>query len=263
MRFRITVRKDGLPEQERVVEAPSRFDVYRQVSAEGGFVASIEEAHGFSLLALSRLNISIGTGIKRIEVIRLAKNLSAMLNAGLSISRALSVIERQSSNKRLKKVATGLSESVKKGSSFHEAVAEYPGVFSELFVAMARSGEESGSLADSLAVVGTQMEHAEELVRKIRGAMIYPAIVIVAVVIVTILMLIYVVQTLTATFEALNVELPLSTRVIVALSNFMVGNAVITLAAFILAFLGILLFVRLRLGRRAILAVALCLPLAG
>src|ERR1035437_5124595 len=133
MQFQATIRKEGTPDQVRVIEAPSRFAVYDQVRNEGGLVISIVERHGFTLGRFSRFNITIGTGVKRAEVIRTAKNLSAMLSAGLSISRSLSVIERQSSNTHLKAIATGLSESVKKGSSFHEALAAYPKVFPELF----------------------------------------------------------------------------------------------------------------------------------
>ncbi len=206
------------------------------------------------------LNITFGTGVKRSEIIRTAKNLSAMLSAGLSISRALSVIERQSSNKRLKAIVTGLSEAIKNGSSFHEALTAYPKVFPEIFVAMARSGEESGSLADSLTVVALQMERSEELVRKIRGAMIYPAIVVVAVVIVGILMLIYVVPTLTSTFTSLGVKVPLATRIIVALSDFMVAHVVLVLGAISAFFMGSIAFVRSRIGSRVVLAAALYLP---
>src|SRR3989338_1559042 len=229
MKFRIQKRKDGSQDETRIIEADSRFAVYNQIKNEGGSVVSIEEQIGFNLGMLSRFNISIGTGIKRIEVIRTAKNLSAMLGAGLSISRALSVIERQSSNKSLKKITTGLSDSIKKGSSFHEALAQYPKVFSELFVAMTRAGEESGSLSGSLSVVALQMERSEELSRKIKGAMIYPSIVITAIIIVGILMLMYVVPTLTSTFESLGVQVPLATRVIVAISNFMVAHSLIVL----------------------------------
>ncbi|MFA5942351.1 MAG: type II secretion system F family protein [Candidatus Paceibacterota bacterium] len=263
MKFRVTIRKDGVPDETRIVEAPSRFEVYDLVRNEGGFVASIEEQSGRVLDVFSRFNISIGTGVKRIEIIRTAKNLSAMLSAGLSISRALSVIERQSSNKHLKAIAAGLSESVKKGSSFHEALALYPRVFPELFAAMARAGEESGSLAESLSVVALQMERSEELVRKIKGAMIYPIIVITAVVIVGILMLIYVVPTLTSTFTALGVEVPLATRVIVALSNFMVSHVSLAVGTLIALVAGAVVFVRSRSGSRLVTATALHLPVIG
>ncbi len=252
-----------MPDETRAIEAPSRFDIYDQIRDEGGFVISIAERREFTLGALSRFDISIGTGIKRMEIIRTTKNLSAMLAAGLSISRALSVIERQSSNKHLKAIASGLAESVKKGSSFHEALALYPKVFPEIFVAMARSGEESGSLADSLIVVALQMERSEELVRKIKGAMIYPAIVITAVVIVGVLMLIYVVPTLTSTFTSLGVQVPLATRVIVALSNFMVAHVSLVLLALVVLVGGGAVFVRSKFGNRVVLAIALRLPVIG
>lgn len=260
MKYRITIRKDGAPDTVRTVEAASRFAVYEQVKGEGGVVISVEEHQGFSLAALSRFNIALTPGVKRMEIIHMAKNLAAMLSAGLSISRALSVIERQSSNKRLKKVVAGLAESVRKGSSFHEALALYPRVFPALLIAMARAGEESGSLAASLTMVALQMERSEELIRKIRGAMIYPAIVIVAIIIVSVLMLIYVVPTLTATFTALGVEVPLATRVIVAISNFMVANASLTFLGLLALLIGVILFLRSKLGGRAVLSVSLYTP---
>ncbi len=261
MKFRATIRKEGLPDEVRTIEAPTRFAVYEQIQKEGGTVAELEEGGGLRLQNL--LSVTIGTGIKHSEVIRLAKNLSAMLSAGLSLSRGLSVIERQSDNKSLKKVAVGLSESVKKGLSFHEALTSYPKVFPSLFVAMAKAGEESGSLADALSVVGLQMERAEELTRKIRGAMIYPAIVIIAIVIVAILMLIYVVPTLTKTFTELGVQVPLATRVIVALSDFLVAHSLLVLAGIILFVFGGVTFVRSRLGSSIVLSIALYVPVIG
>lgn len=263
MRFFVTIRKQGAPDEERAVEAPTRFAVYDQVRDEGGFVVSIREESAFSLSSLSRLNVSIGTGIKRIEIIRMAKNLSAMLTAGLSISRALSVIERQSENKHLKAVASGLAQAISKGSSFHEALAGYPAVFPKIFIAMVKAGEESGSLTESLLVVALQMERSEELVRKIRGAMIYPAIVLTAVLIVGILMLIYVVPTLTSTFTSLGVQVPLATRIIVALSNFMVANVTFVLLGLVLLILGGILFVKSERGSRFVLTISLHLPVIG
>lgn len=246
--------------ETRVVEAPSRFEVYDQIRNEGGYVTAIEELRGMTSGMFKRFNISIGTGIKRMDIIRTAKNLSAMLSAGLSISRALSVIERQSSNKRLKEVAAGLAESIKKGSSFNEALSMYPKVFPEIFVAMVKAGEESGSLSNSLLVVALQMERSEELVKKIKGAMIYPAIVLTAVLVVGVLMLIYVVPTLTSTFTSLGAQIPFATRVIVALSDFMSANAILVFATLIILVVGGILFVRSRVGSKVVLAIALHLP---
>lgn len=263
MKFRIVVRKEGTPNNVRTIEAESRFEVYEQIRNEGGFVIELTELHGFTMEKFATLNISIGTGIKRMEVIQTAKNLAAMLSAGLAISRALSIIERQTSNKQLKKIMTHLSDSIRKGSSLHEALALYPKVFPEVFVAMVRSGEESGALSDSLTIVALQMERSEELVRKIKGAMIYPVIVIIAVIIVGILMLIYVVPTLTSTFTALGAQVPLATRMIVAISNFMVAHVSLVLTSIIALSTGIVLFVRSKFGGTIILTTALRLPIIG
>ena len=262
MKYRAVIRKEGAVNQTRVIEAPSRFAVYDQIQKEGGTVVElVEGGDGFKFPAW--FSITIGAGIKRIEIIRTAKNLSAMLSAGLSISRALSVIERQSGNKRLKAVATGLSDSVKGGTSFADALSAYPKIFSELLIAMTRAGEESGSLAGSLSVVALQMERSEELVRKIRGAMIYPAIVVTAIVIVGILMLIYVVPTLTKTFTDLGVQVPLATRVIVALSDFMVAHVLLVLITIISVVVGGIVFVRSKKGGNTVIRCVLLLPVIG
>lgn len=262
MKFRVKIRKEGAPDSESVIEAPSRFAVYAQVQHDGGVVTELTEVGGgFRLPAW--LFLSFGAGIKRLEIIHMAKNLSTMLSAGLSLSRALSVIERQSSNKRFKAILQRLGESVQKGSSFHEALAQYPRIFSPLFIAMTKAGEESGSLAESFSVVSLQMERADTLVRKIRGAMIYPAIVIVAIVIVAVLMLIYVVPTLTKTFASFGVAVPLSTQIIVAISDFMAANVLVALLSPILLVVVGSMFVRSRRGSAVALSVALRLPVIG
>lgn len=262
MKFRVTIRKEGSPNVVSTIEAASRFAVYEQVQKDGGVVVEIAEGEGAFRLP-KWMNYNFGSGVKRSEIIRLARNLSAMLGAGLSLSRALSVVERQSGNKRLKAVMADLSDSIRKGSPFHVALANHPKIFPKIFTAMARAGEESGSLADALSIVGLQMERAEELIRKIRGAMIYPSIVISAVFIVGVLMLIYVVPTLTSTFTSLKVKVPLATQIIVNISNFMQAHVVFVLTAIVLFVVGFIAAVRSRPGSRIVLAGALHLPVIG
>ena len=262
MKFTATIRKEGSEDEVRTIDAPSRFAVYEQVEKEGGEVISLDEATGG--LGLPKwANIQFGTGVKRDEIVRLTKNMAAMLQAGLSLSRALSVIERQSSNKYLKKVMTELSESVKKGSSFNEALAEHPKVFPPIFIAMVRAGEESGGLPEALTTVGMQMERSAQLSKKIKGAMIYPSIVISAIVVVFVLMMIYVVPTLTKTFTSLGVKVPLATRIIVAISNFMVANVALVFLGLIALFAGGYLFIRSERGSAMVLWVALRAPVIG
>jgi type IV pilus assembly protein PilC len=144
-----------------------------------------------------------------------------MLNSGLSLTRALSVLERQAKPKSaIRKIVAALNESVNKGKSLSQALSEYGDIFSSLLISMVRSGEESGNLSESLKVVSTQMEKSYLLKKKIKGAMMYPTIIFSIMIIIGVLMLIYVVPTLTQTFKDLHVSLPASTQFIIAMSDF-------------------------------------------
>ncbi len=262
MKFSVTIRTTDGKEETVTRDAESRFEIYSDVEKSGGTVVNIEEASGgFGLSKLS--NIRFGSGVKNETRITFTKNLSAMLSAGLTLSRALSVIERQSPSKYFKTVLAALQEKVKAGSGFHEALAEYPAIFSKLFIAMTKAGEESGKLAETLTVVAKQMETSNNLTKKVKGAMIYPSIIISAIFIIGILMLMFVVPTLAATFRSLNVELPLATRIIIGSSDFVKGNI-------LLVILGIGIVVALgyfalksKKGARVLMTVALKLPIIG
>jgi type IV pilus assembly protein PilC len=262
MKFTVTVRSSEGAEEVKTIEAENRFEVYGQVEKEGKTVARIEEA-GSSFALPSFLNIRIGTGVKTEQRIAFTKNLASMLAAGLTLSRALSVIERQSKNKYLKEIIRSLQENIKAGSGFHEALAQFPAVFSKLFIAMTKAGEESGKMSETLSVVAKQMETSHNLTKKIRGAMIYPSIILIAIVIIAILMLMFVVPTLAATFLSLNVELPLSTRVIIASSNFVKEHVFLVLLGFVLAGAGAYAAVRSKRGATLTLAVSRRLPVIG
>lgn len=244
------------------MEAPSRFEIYAEVQKEGGAVVDIVEATpGFALPKLAQ--ISFGSGVKRAVVARMARNLATMLNAGLSLSRALTVIEKEGDHKRLTPIVNELGVIVGKGNPFHEALAKYPKVFPDFLVAMVKVGEESGTLADSLNIVGLQMERSDALAHKVRGALIYPAIVLIAIIIVSILMLIYVVPTLTKTFTDLKVPLPRATQLFVALSDFLITNPILMSVVGILAIAGGAALVRSRPGRKILIFVSLKLPVIG
>lgn len=262
MNFNVTLKKSDGTEETRVIEAESRFVVYGEAEKEGSTVLSIEEGGGPSLLSKIQA-VKFGTGIKTIENISFTKNLSAMLLAGLTLSRAMSVIERQTKNKNLKAILQDLENQIKAGSSFHEALEKYPKVFSRLFISMAKAGEESGTLSDALKVVGRQMDRSFTLQKKIKGAMIYPCIILFAIVTIGILMMIYVVPTLSNTFKELNVALPTATRVIIATSDFMSSHAVIVFVLFAVIVGGLFVFVKSKAGSKIVLRGSLYIPVIG
>lgn len=259
MKFRVSVEtKEGLKET-RTVEAPNRFGVYSQMEGEGVTVLEVAE----DKRKIDFGSMHFGTGIKTDEKITFTKNLSAMLGAGLTLSRALSVIERQTKNKALKTVVSSVEEKIKTGGSFHEALAEHRQVFSELFIAMTKAGEESGTIAESLKAVARQMDRAYSLQKKVKGAMIYPCIILSAILVIGVLMLMFVVPTLSATFESLGVQLPVATQIIVNLSDFMAAHAIIVILILIAFFGSIMAFVKSKFGSNVILFVALRIPVIG
>jgi type IV pilus assembly protein PilC len=262
MQYTVTIRKPGQDDEVRTIEAPSRFVVYGEIQKEGGTVVDLAEAAAaFTLPAWAHL--SFGSGVKRAVIARMARNLATMLTAGLSLSRALGAIQKESESKRLSAIAADLSTIVGKGSPFHEALATYPKVFPEFLVAMVKVGEESGSLADTLTIVGLQMERSDALAHKVRGALIYPAIVIIAIIIVSVLMLIYVVPTLTKTFTELHVELPRSTQLFVSLSDFLVAHSILMSIATLISIVGGITLLRSRPGHRVVIFISLRLPVIG
>ncbi|MBU2103454.1 type II secretion system F family protein [Patescibacteria group bacterium] len=261
MKFRVTVKTAEGSEEKRVVDAASRFGVYSEIEKEGATVLSVEEGAGTQMPKWTE--ITIGSGVKMDERITFTKNLAAMISAGLTLSRALSVIERQSTNKALKRIVIDLEERVKKGDAFHEGLAAHSNVFSELFIAMTKAGEESGTLAESLSVVARQMEKANTLQKKVKGAMIYPSIILSAVIVIGILMLMYVVPTLSNTFKELGVELPAATRAIVGASDFMANNVILVFILLGASFGGLFFFLKSKIGGKTLLFVSLRLPIIG
>ena len=215
------------------IEAADRFEVYRHVRAEGGTIIGVE-AEGASKWNLSYWNTRL-SNVKEYDKIVFANNLSAMMSAGLSISRALAVAERQAKNPKFKNVLLAMRSHIEKGGTLHESLAEHPKIFSKLFVAMVRAGEESGTLDAALTTIAKQLKNAYDLKKKIKGALIYPTIIVVAIVGIGFLMMTEVVPTLAQTFDELGAELPKTTQAIINVSDFLVNyTAVVALGVLIL-----------------------------
>jgi type IV pilus assembly protein PilC len=261
MKFNVVIAKGDGSKETRDIDAATRFAVYSQVEKEGASVVSLKEV-GTNPLA-SLMNISFGSGINMEAKITFAKNLAAMLQAGLPLPRALSVIERQAGNRFMKKIVTDVETKIKTGNSFHEALAAHSNIFSKLFISMTKAGEEGGTLADSLKIVAQQMERSANLTKKVKGAMIYPCIILIAIVIIAILMLMFVVPTLAATFEQLGAALPLSTQIILDMSAFVTGNLIVVIVGLLVLVVGGTFFFRSKAGTTTLLFVSLHLPIVG
>tara|TARA_B100000745_G_scaffold63630_2_gene37615 strand:+ start:4645 stop:5874 length:1230 start_codon:yes stop_codon:yes gene_type:complete len=249
----------------RTVSAADRFAVYdiaRQNEHVVDKVQSYSRFHLKKFLNIESINYFISR-VKTDELVMMTRNLGSMLEAGLPLSRALSVIERQSTNPRLKGIVKVVSERIQMGDQFNEALSQYPKVFSNLYVAMVRAGEESGGLSEALQTLGTQMERSSNLKKRIKGAMIYPAIVIVIMIIIGVLMMIFVMPSITDTFRSLEVDLPTTTTLLIAVSDFMVANTLMTLVIMVGVVMGFIYFLRTKIGKFIFHWLIIRLPVIG
>jgi len=252
-------------EVTQTVEAKDRFAVYEVARSNGHTVKQIKDQGKFSLKNLVNIE-KIESMISRVsldELVLMSRNLGAMLSAGLALSRALSVVERQSKNPRLKLLIKNIRERINAGDAFNEALKEDPKTFSDLYVAMVRAGEEGGSLAETLQTLSIQMERASTLRKKVKGAMIYPAIVISIMVIIGILMMLFVMPSITDTFVKLNVELPPTTKAFIAVSNFFNDNVALTILGMIGSVVGFIFLLKTSFGKKVFHYVIIKLPVIG
>lgn len=234
--------------KEGMMDAKDKFSLYHELKLDGSTVIYVEEEKtkgAFSFLT----NIKFFDGVKTHDKIVFAKNLSKMLEAGLAVTKALSIMERQSRGS-LKKIIQSLIDSISKGKTLSESMKSFPNTFSTLFVSMVHAGEESGNLSLSLDNVANQMDKSYQLTRKIRGAMMYPAVIFCLMIVIGILMMVYMVPTLTSTFVGLGIKLPLSTRIIIGLSDFLKSYFLLVIVLIGFSIASVVYFFKTKIGKR-------------
>lgn len=251
---------------KKVVSAKDRFEVYDIARTAGHVVDTVDAARSFGsatgFFDKEKLEAFISR-VKADELVMATRNLGAMLVAGLPLTRGLSVIERQTRNPRLRIVMKDIRERVNKGNQFHEALAEHKKEFSDLYIAMVRAGEESGKLSEALQTLSLQMERSSSLKKKIKGAMIYPAIVVTVLVIIGILMMMYVMPSITETFESLEVELPTTTKILIAISKAFQNHTILVFGVMGGSIVGTIQFLRTKYGKVTLSWVIPRLPIIG
>lgn len=245
-------------------DAKDRFELYKILKDTGDVIVDVKEGSGsgFSLINL-KISIPFLGSVKMQDKINFARNLSSMITAGLSMSRALSVMERQASNKNMKDILISLQKEVSEGKTLSQAMSNYKKVFSALFISMVKAGEESGSMAESLKIVGIQMEKSHALTKRVRGAMMYPAVIVFAMIIIAILLLTYIVPTLMKTFTELKVDLPASTKFVLLISNTVRDHGLLVLLILVLIIALVSIWSKNPKGKSTIDYLILKIPIIG
>ncbi|MEK7150573.1 MAG: type II secretion system F family protein [Patescibacteria group bacterium] len=249
-------------------DANDRYELARTLRNNGMLLLSADDVDvvqggGMRKAFSFNINLAILRRIKLTEKILFSKNLGVMIAAGLALTRALDALGRETHNPKFKVVIDDLVAQIKQGHPFATSLATHPRVFSQLYISMVEAGEKSGKLQESLGVLASQMEADHDIIRKVRGAMMYPMIIFIAMIGIGVLMLIYVVPTLTQVFTELKVDLPASTQFIIGASNLFLNYSLFMFAGGAIIIAGIVQLVRTPFGKRMLDIAFVRAPLVG
>lgn len=220
--------------QKGILEAPDEYFLARKLKEEGLILIKATKFEAKSQKRI--LSLFLGK-ISLSEKIFFTRNLQIMLAGGVPLAKALESLKSQTKNKEFQNIIEEVKVEITKGSSLSQAISKFPQLFSDFYQSIIKVGEETGRLEEVLKDIVFHMEREYELRAKIRGAMIYPAVIILFMIAIGSLMLVMVVPRLQTFLKELEIEIPWTTKLFILMSNFLIKNA-----NFILFSLVILIF---------------------
>ncbi|MFA5106928.1 MAG: type II secretion system F family protein [Patescibacteria group bacterium] len=242
-------------------EAADQNELQEQLKKEGLLLVSATVVDRRASTKLSWLDKF--KSVTLVDKIFFTQNLQVMARTGFSIAKALKTLSLQTGNKYFAKIIDQLRQEVETGKTLASVMHNYPKVFSPVFVNMIEAGEVSGQLETVLDRLTIQMKKDHNLLAKVKGALTYPAFILVAMIGIGIVMFIFVVPKITAVFAESGVDLPLITRIIISVSNFASKNILLVLGIPVaLAFIFFRL-IRTKTGRRLYHRILLRTPIFG
>jgi type IV pilus assembly protein PilC len=214
--YRARDRNGGV--HEGAMEGPSAAAVATMLRSKG-FIPLKVEAKQDSVFSREFSIPGLKKRIKAKDVAVFSRQLSTMINSGLTLTRSLAVLEQQTENSELRIVAGRVRERVEQGTSLSAAMEEHPKVFDKLYVAMVRAGETGGVLDETMLRLAETLESSVRLRSKVRSAMAYPAVVMSLIVVVVVAMLVFVVPVFEQMYADLGGGLPIPTQILIVVSS--------------------------------------------
>ena len=214
------------------IDLPSRDDVVAHLRKNRMVVVQVREskAKGF--------NFKMGGGIKTRDVVIFTRQFATMINAGLPLVQALDILAQQTENKNLADITRQVVYEVESGHTLADAMRKHPKGFSDLYVNMVAAGEAGGILDTILGRLAQFLEKNDAIIRKVKGAMVYPGVILSVAAIAIAVLLIFVIPTFQSMFASVNLELPLPTRVVIGASSLLTGYWWAMVGALIFLFVG-------------------------
>jgi type IV pilus assembly protein PilC len=214
--FTYTARAVNGELKTATIDAATREDVVAQLRRQRLTVVKVDDAG-------DQKKKPSGGGIKMRDIVIFTRQFSTMINSGLPLVQALDILAKQSENKQLQAVTRAVVFDVESGHTVADALRKHPKAFSDLYVNMVAAGEAGGILDTILMRLATFMEKNDNLIRKVKGAMIYPGVIMSVAFIAIAILLIFVIPVFESMFGQVGLALPLPTRIVIGLSAFLRG----------------------------------------
>ena len=211
----------------------------------------------------TEIHLKIGTGIRKKEIVVFTRQFATMIDAGLPLVQCLEILGSQQANVHFRKVINAVKSDVESGSTLADALAKHPKIFDDLYVNLVAAGEVGGILDTILNRLATYMEKALKLIGKVKGALVYPSVVIVVALAVTAILLVFVIPVFEQMFRDFGGALPAPTQFVIDLSNAMRAHLIEFIVALVILVVAFRLIVRTPRGRLYFDAVSLKAPLFG
>lgn len=258
--FNYTVRDKNQKIIAGTIEGTSKEDIAKSLLDEGMTPITITDVTKASIGS----RIKLFTSIPIAEKVLFSQELAALINAGVPISKALAILEKQTKNVRFKSVIGELSKDVDGGLTLSGALEKHPKVFSKIFVSMVKSGEIGGTLDEALIRLASEMGKDRELISQIKGALTYPLVIMVGMIGAVIYMILTIIPMLQGMFDELGGELPVTTKSLIFISKALTDYGLITVAVAVAIIFGYrYLEKNVMPFRRAIHRLLLKMPVVG
>ncbi|MGB3057454.1 MAG: type II secretion system F family protein [Candidatus Omnitrophota bacterium] len=242
------------------LEAPEKKQALDLLRGRGLLILKLEEAKAGINIVLS---FKFKKKVKLDELVILSRQLATMIDSGIPVVSALDILAEQSDNETLKKTLAEIRDSVNTGSSLSEAMVKHASVFSTFFVSMVKAGESSGTLDDILDRVASYLEKTNSLQKKIKSALIYPAVVTFMAVAITLVMILKVIPVFKDIFAGFGAKLPAPTQFLINLSDFMTNYFLLFMGIVTGTVLVVKWYISTEKGQYMMDAIKLKLPVFG
>ncbi len=243
--------------QKGEIEAPDRTAAVGELRKRAILVTQISEKAG------GKTPVKIGSKVKDRDMAIFTRQFSTMIDAGLPLVQCLNILAAQSESKNLRGVTSSVARTVEDGATLADSLRKHPRTFDDLFTNMVEVGETGGILDVVLQRLAAYIEKAAALKRKVKSAMVYPASIISVAFLVIVFMLTFVIPTFAAMFKDMGAELPLPTRVVIWLSDFVRSYILLILAGLVGCVFALRSYYRTENGKSTIDALLLKVPIFG